>query len=65
MRKKLIDWVRIYGLEEHYYTICKRRIIAGVGIRSGRTVLLTEEEFEKVLMTPLYGCKEVVYAYKV
>ena len=41
----------------NYITASKRRLIAGVGLKiGGRLWLLTEREWKKVKVTPLYGC---------
>lgn len=52
-----------YGIKLLHQTINKKRAISGLGVRDGWSWLLTKEEFNQVLRTPLYGCKECKIEY--
>lgn len=64
-RLSLQEWVDIYreenGVEINIRTIRKRRAVAGLGrLVPRRTYVLTKEEFEQVMNTPLPFCNQVV-----
>lgn len=61
----LNDWVTLYeakaGIKLNPGTMRKRRFISGLGqLVPPRVYVLTREEFERVLATPLPMCKNVV-----
>jgi hypothetical protein len=61
----LNDWIRLYriktGITLNPGTVRKRRAMSGLGrLIPPKTYLLSKEEFEAVLATPLPMCKAVI-----
>ena len=66
-RKTLADWAEEYhvrtGVVLNLGTIRKRRAVADIGLMvPPKTFLLTRDEWQKVMDTPLPMCKRVVRA---
>lgn len=62
----LNDWITLYrmktGRSLNPGTMRKRRLIAGVGtLVPPRIYLLSQEEFETIMKTPLWDCQSVVH----
>ena len=60
----LSDWIEAYAMKTgkrlNIHTMRKRRYIANIGrLVPPKTFLLTREEFEAVMVTPLPMCKRV------
>ena len=65
--RTITEWVDYYrdhkNMELNENTVRKRRAMGGIGtLVPPRVYLLTEEEFERVLATPLPGCARTITA---